>query len=57
MPPKDYPHTPDGRYFVSKGRLWRTTNPALPDDVRRCDQTVDAGAAGRAQRQGRCGES
>lgn len=35
MPPKDYPHTPDGRYFVSKGRLWRTTNPALPDDVRR----------------------
>ncbi len=35
MPPKDYPHTPDGRYFVSKGRLWRTTDPALPDDVRR----------------------
>lgn len=35
MPPKDYPHTPDGRYFVSKGRLWRTTNPALLDDVRR----------------------
>jgi hypothetical protein len=26
-----YPVTPDGRYFVVRGRLWRTTNPALPD--------------------------
>lgn len=25
-----YPATPDGRYFVVKGRLWRTSNPALP---------------------------
>ncbi len=24
-----YPTTPDGRYFVVKGRLWRTTNPHL----------------------------
>jgi hypothetical protein len=24
-----YPSTPDGRYFVVKGRLWRTSNPAL----------------------------
>ena len=24
-----YPTTPDGRYFVVRGRLWRTTNPAL----------------------------
>ena len=24
-----YPHTPDGRYFVAKGRLWRCSNPAL----------------------------
>ena len=24
-----YPHTPDGRYFVVKGRLWRMSNPAL----------------------------
>lgn len=24
-----YPTTPDGRYFVVKGRLWRCTNPAL----------------------------
>jgi len=29
-----YPSTPDGRYFVVKGRLWRTSNPALPDDER-----------------------
>ncbi len=24
-----YPVTPDGRYFLVKGRLWRCTNPAL----------------------------
>ncbi|THC46385.1 hypothetical protein [Massilia sp. Mn16-1_5] len=29
-----YPATPDGRYFVVKGRLWRTSNPALPDAER-----------------------
>ncbi|VXB68465.1 hypothetical protein [Massilia sp. 9I] len=29
-----YPGTPDGRYFVVKGRLWRTSNPALAPDVR-----------------------
>ncbi|MBP2300527.1 hypothetical protein [Azospirillum picis] len=26
--------TPDGRYIVVRGRLWRTTNPALPDEIR-----------------------
>ncbi|SDB05657.1 hypothetical protein [Belnapia rosea] len=25
----DYPNTPDGRYFVVRGRLWRRSNPAL----------------------------
>ncbi|TWI57443.1 hypothetical protein IQ22_00659 [Pseudomonas duriflava] len=25
-----YPLTPDGRYFVVRGRLWRCTNPSLP---------------------------
>lgn len=25
-----YPVTPDGRYFVVRGRLWRRANPALP---------------------------
>lgn len=26
--------TPDGRYFVVEGRLWRCANPALPEDVK-----------------------
>lgn len=30
----NYPTTPDGRYFVVRGRLWRTTNPSLPEDQR-----------------------
>ena len=25
-----YPVTPDGRYFVVRGRLWRCTDPRLP---------------------------
>lgn len=29
-----YPVTPDGRYFVVRGRLWRRTNPGLADDER-----------------------
>lgn len=29
-----YPRTPDGRYFVVRGRLWRTSNPHLPPDER-----------------------
>jgi len=29
-----YPTTPDGRYFVVRGRLWRKTNPALPEAER-----------------------
>ena len=35
MPQKDYPQTPDGRYFVSKGVLWRCTDPSLDDSTRR----------------------
>lgn len=27
-----YPVTPDGRYFVVRGRLWRRINPALPPE-------------------------
>jgi hypothetical protein len=35
MPPPDtYPRTPDGRYFVVKGRLWRMSNPDLAPAVR-----------------------
>lgn len=26
--------TPDGRYLVVRGRLWRMANPSLPDEVR-----------------------
>lgn len=29
-----YPATPDGRYFVVRGRLWRTSNPALTEGRR-----------------------
>ncbi|WP_018110946.1 hypothetical protein [Thermus igniterrae] len=29
-----YPITPDGRYFVAKGRLWRCTDPSLPPEER-----------------------
>lgn len=29
-----HPVTPDGRYFVVRGRLWRTTNPGLPQELR-----------------------
>lgn len=30
-----YPVTPDGRYFVVKERLWRCTNPDLPEAERK----------------------
>jgi hypothetical protein len=29
-----YPGTPDGRYFVVKGRLWRMSNPQLAPETR-----------------------
>jgi len=29
-----HPTTPDGRYFVVKGQLWRCSNPALSDEER-----------------------
>jgi len=29
-----YPVTPDGRYFVVRGRLWRMANPDLGSDER-----------------------
>lgn len=29
-----YSTTPDGRYFVVKGQLWRCSNPSLAEDVR-----------------------
>ena len=29
-----HPITPDGRYFVVRGRLWRMANPALSEEDR-----------------------
>ena len=29
-----HPHTPDGRYFVVRGQLWRTSNPDLEPGLR-----------------------
>jgi len=39
-----YPSTPDGRYFVVAGRLWRSSNPALAPDLRQelVDRLMDA---------------
>ncbi|UZK67804.1 hypothetical protein [Sphingomonas sp. M1-B02] len=31
---REHPVTPDGRYFVVRGRLWRLANPALDPDER-----------------------
>lgn len=48
------PVTPDGRYFVHGGRLWRRANPALPEAERErlVGELMDArravGAAKRA---------
>jgi hypothetical protein len=45
-PPK-HPSTPDGRYFVVAGRLWRTSNPALAPDARQ--ELVDRLMSARRQ--------
>ena len=42
-----YPITPDGRYFVVRGRLWRLANPDLPEE-RRAALTRELMAARRA---------
>lgn len=34
LEPGPYPRTPDGRYFVVRGRLWRCSNPDLPTEER-----------------------
>ena len=43
MPP-DLPCTPDGRYFVHGGRLWRRSTPDLPeaDRERLVRELIDA---------------
>jgi hypothetical protein len=47
--PEHYPRTPDGRYFVVRGRLWRASNPAL-DPAEREQLVRDLMAARRAVR-------
>lgn len=32
--PSRHPSTPDGRYFIVRGRLWRLSNPGLAPEVR-----------------------
>ena len=41
---KDHPVTPDGRYLVVRGRLWRRANPALSAPARQAlvDALMDA---------------
>lgn len=50
-----YPVTPDGRYFVVRGRLWRCSDPSLPPE-RREQLTRELmrarSAVGRARRAG-----
>jgi hypothetical protein len=45
------PETPDGRYFVVAGRLWRRSNPAL-DPAERQDLVNELMSARRAVRDG-----
>ena len=53
MPLADlYPHTPDGRYFVVRGRLWRLSNPGL-DPLKREMLVHELMAARRAVRSAR----
>ncbi|WP_182084274.1 hypothetical protein [Aureimonas sp. ME7] len=44
-----YPDTPDGRYFVAKGRLWRRSDPDLLEPAREA-AVRDLMAARRAVR-------
>jgi hypothetical protein len=50
-----YPVTPDGRYFVVRGRLWRRANPALCETRRSAlvqELMAARSAKGRAMRAG-----
>lgn len=50
-----YPVTPDGRYFVVRGRLWRMSDPKLPADER--DRLVKELMAARRKAADEPGES
>lgn len=51
----EYPHTPDRRYFVVRGRLWRCFDPSLSEEEReRLTRELmrHRSAVGRAKRSG-----
>lgn len=53
--PDPAPVTPDGRYLVVRGRLWRRSNPALPEGERQRlvnDLMKARSDVGRAKRAG-----
>lgn len=55
VPPTSVEKTPDGRYIIVRGRLWRTSNPHLTEHIRQgwVDALMDARrAVGAAQRKG-----
>jgi len=46
-----YPVTPEGRYFVVSGRLWRCSNPSLMAEVRpSLTRDLDTSQGGRTAR-------
>lgn len=55
MSGREYPTTPDGRYFMVAGRLWRSTNPAIPEE-RRHRLVVELMEARRAVKDAKRGE-
>ena len=50
-----HPVTPDGRYFVVRGRLWRRADPSLPE-ARRKTLVAELMAARRAVRSAKTSE-
>lgn len=46
----NHPITPDGRYFVVRGRLWRCSNPGLGEE-RRAELVTALMSARRAKQQ------
>jgi len=51
----DHPRTLDGRYFVVRGRLWRTSDPKL-GDIERARHVSDLMTARRAVQKALAGE-
>lgn len=49
---KSYPRTPDGRYFVARGKLWRNSNPKLTDKGRKALNKKLNEARGKLKRAG-----